>query len=90
MLHFRDEARKASQQCNNHREDEMGRLLTVGETADILGVTPTTVYRAIAAGEIAWVDIAIASGARRPRPRIRITSAAIEEFLARRTSPAAA
>ncbi|MFE7870018.1 helix-turn-helix domain-containing protein [Micromonospora humida] len=61
----------------------MGRLLTVREVADLWGVDKQTVYRAIWAGDLRWVDLA-APGAK--KARIRIRQSAAEQFIASRES----
>jgi len=65
----------------------MEQMLTVVEVAAALGVDKQTVYRAIWAGELTWVNLA-SPGAR--RARIRVRKSAVEAYLAARTRPAIA
>jgi excisionase family DNA binding protein len=58
-----------------------GKLLTVPDAADILGISPDALRRCISAGEVQYVNV----GSTR-RPRIRITPAALEAFIEKRTS----
>lgn len=67
-----------------------GRLLSVVDVADRLGVNRQTVHRMIVRREIEWIDIAVAEKTKHPRPRIRISESAIEAWLHRRTHRAAA
>ena len=46
------------------------KLLTIPETADELGISPNTVYKMIACGDLRAVDMAV-PGARRPKTRVR-------------------
>ncbi|MFI6819771.1 helix-turn-helix domain-containing protein [Micromonospora sp. NPDC050187] len=59
----------------------MDRLLKVSEVADLWGVDKQTVYRAIWADEIRYVDLA-APGAKKARLRIRESAA--ERYIASR------
>jgi excisionase family DNA binding protein len=59
----------------------MDRLLKVAEVADLWGVDKQTVYRAIWAGDLGFVDLA-RPGAR--RARIRVRQSAAEEYTASR------
>ncbi|HEX6968735.1 MAG TPA: helix-turn-helix domain-containing protein [Micromonosporaceae bacterium] len=65
----------------------MDRLLKVQEVADLWGVDKMTVYRAIWAGELAYVNLA-RPGAQ--RARIRVRPAAAEAYLAQRDREAVA
>lgn len=59
----------------------MSRFLNVHEVADVLGVTPTTIYRLSERGELASVKLS---------PRLlRFTTEAVEDFIAARTRPVA-
>jgi excisionase family DNA binding protein len=51
-------------------------LLTIGETAAELRVSPDTVYRLISAGDLAAVDVA-PSGSRRPKTRVERSDLAV-------------
>lgn len=63
----------------------MDRLLTVKEVAALWGVDKQTVYRAIWAQELPYVDLA-APGAK--KARIRIRESAAEQYIAsRETQP---
>lgn len=46
------------------------KLLTIPETADELGISPNTVYKMIASGDLRAVDMAV-PGARTSKTRIR-------------------
>ncbi|MCP2339234.1 helix-turn-helix transcriptional regulator [Actinomadura rupiterrae] len=61
------------------------RLHLISETATILGVSRATVYRLIAAGDLAATDAA-PTGAR--APKTRVSDDAIEKFIAARTRSA--
>ncbi|MEU4781075.1 helix-turn-helix domain-containing protein [Micromonospora sp. NPDC023633] len=61
------------------------RLLTVVEVAELWGVDKQTVYRAIWAGELAFVDLA-APGAKKARIRVR-ESVADEYIKSREIQP---
>lgn len=54
--------------------------MSVTEFGRRLGISPASAYRIVAAGEVDLVD----GKATGKRPRIRITEAALERFLARR------
>ncbi|MEU7677174.1 helix-turn-helix domain-containing protein [Micromonospora taraxaci] len=61
----------------------MDELMTVKQAAVKLKVNPQTVYRMIWSKEIAWVDVGRGS-----RARIRITEAAVAQFVGGRLQPA--
>jgi excisionase family DNA binding protein len=63
------------------------KLLTIPETADELGISPNTVYKMIACGDLRAVDMAV-PGARRPKTRIRLED--LESFIEARTREARA
>lgn len=52
------------------------QLVTVEDAADMLAVSPATVYRRIADGDIPVVNIGRAGG----RPRLRIDEAALRQY----------
>jgi excisionase family DNA binding protein len=54
------------------------QLITVEDAADVLSVSPATVYRRIADGDIPVVNIGRTGG----RPRLRINLAALEQYAA--------
>lgn len=56
-------------------------LMTVDEVGEILRISRDGVYRRISAGEIQTVNVGSAK-----RPRMRITHAALEDYLNKRTS----
>ncbi|MBB5130509.1 excisionase family DNA binding protein [Thermocatellispora tengchongensis] len=59
---------------------------TVADAAEVLGVSPSTVYRRIAEGELEAYDISRRGSS---RPNLRITRTSIEAFQAARTVTAA-
>lgn len=59
----------------------MDRLLRVQEVADLWGVDKQTVYRAIWAGDLGWVNIARPGAS---RARIRVSQSAAEKYTASR------
>ncbi|MFI1195482.1 helix-turn-helix domain-containing protein [Micromonospora sp. NPDC020750] len=61
------------------------RLLKVSEVADLWGVDKQTVYRAIWAGDLAFVDLA-ATGAK--KARIRVRESAAEKYVESREQQA--
>ncbi|SCL32217.1 DNA binding domain-containing protein, excisionase family [Micromonospora nigra] len=65
----------------------MDRLLKVTEVAALWGVDKQTVYRALWAKDLPFVDLA-APGAK--KARIRIRTSAAEAYIAQRESAAAA
>ncbi|MBT2450375.1 helix-turn-helix domain-containing protein [Streptomyces sp. ISL-43] len=56
------------------------RLLSIPTIADALDVDRRTIYRFIAAGELPVVDLRTGTG----RSRVRVPSAALEEFISSR------
>ena len=61
------------------------KLLTIPETADELGISPNTVYKMIACGDLRAVDMAV-PGARSSKTRIRLED--LEAFIEARTREA--
>jgi excisionase family DNA binding protein len=57
------------------------RLLKVEEVADLIGVSRRTVYALIQAGFLETVNVGSAA-----RPRLRITPAEMDRFIAERTA----
>lgn len=55
------------------------RLMKIGEVAEWLGVSPRTVYRAIARRQIVVTDVAVYG-----QPRLRIAESALAAYVARR------
>jgi excisionase family DNA binding protein len=58
------------------------KLLTIPETGRELGISPTTVYKMIACGDLRAVDMSV-PGARKPKTRIRQED--LESFINART-----
>jgi excisionase family DNA binding protein len=58
------------------------KLLTIPETADELGISPNTVYKMIACGDLRAVDMAV-PGAKKPKTRVRHED--LEAFIDART-----
>lgn len=63
----------------------LSRLLTIPQTAEVMGCSENFVYTLIADGELTTVDIA-RRGSR--KPKTRVPEDAAREFFARRTTPA--
>lgn len=63
----------------------MDRLLKVTEVAELWGVDKQTVYRALWAGELGYVDLA-RPGAK--KARIRVRESAAEQYIASRETQA--
>ena len=59
------------------------QLLTVEDAAKRLSLDKMTVYRAVWAGEIAWVNLGQAG----KRARVRISEAALDAYVAAREVP---
>jgi excisionase family DNA binding protein len=57
------------------------RLLKVEEVADLIGVSRRTVYALIQAGFLETVNVGSAA-----RPRLRVTPAEMDRFIAERTA----
>ncbi|WGY03734.1 helix-turn-helix domain-containing protein [Nocardioides sp. QY071] len=58
----------------------MSQLLSVTEAAKVLDCSRGHVYNLIAAGELSAVDIGIAG-----RPKTRVLTSELEEYIARKT-----
>jgi excisionase family DNA binding protein len=60
------------------------KLLTVRETAEVLNVERTTVYRLIARGQLSAIDLSV-EGNRSGKGLTRIYESEVEDFIHRRT-----
>lgn len=58
------------------------QLLTIPQAAERLGISPNTVYKMIACGDLRAVDMAV-PGAKAPKTRIRLED--LEAFIEART-----